>query len=194
MTSVEFTGPCLPRGPGFPAPEFKIADHVDAVRKPNDKVLEVTLRYYLLTGIRAVEMLAYYPNLQTLNLVHVPFGENAINIPKHAHLRTLVLIRTAVSERMVRAMPNLETVVFRADTGDASAPAGGNNSWTINRALLERFVEHLPNLTTVKIDRIQLRETAPTAVQNGNVRGVFMTPILPIQGYFSKASLEAFKL
>ncbi|KFH72097.1 hypothetical protein MVEG_02390 [Podila verticillata NRRL 6337] len=72
MTSVEFTGPCLPRGSGFPALKFRIADHVDTVRKPNHKVQEVMLRYYLLTGIRAVEMLAYYPNLQTLNLSMFP--------------------------------------------------------------------------------------------------------------------------
>ncbi|KAG0081437.1 hypothetical protein BGZ93_003657 [Podila epicladia] len=82
---------------------------------------------------------------------------------------------------------------FQADTGDASSRVGGKKSWTINCALLERLVEHLPDIKSAKLDSIQLKYIAPTAVRNNSIRHVLMNLNLPILGYCPSATFQDFK-
>ncbi|KAF8944103.1 hypothetical protein BGZ52_010931, partial [Haplosporangium bisporale] len=90
-------------------PGFVMAEHR---YNGDEQVLEVVIRGYRLSYALITDVFANYPRLDTLVLEDVNFQtyKNEVRIPPHRNMRTLYLRGSTVTQAVVEALPDLDTL------------------------------------------------------------------------------------
>lgn len=152
-----------------------------------EQVLEVTIRGYRLSYALITDVFANYPRLDTLVLEDVNFQtyKNEVWIPPHHNMRTLYLRGSTVTQVVVEALPNLDTLVMASIIPLEIQP----NTFSIDCQLIETFVSCSHKLKSVQLNRIVLKGK-PTVNYNVSFTNVFSTSSSNISKYFPLADLH----
>ncbi|KAF9388458.1 hypothetical protein CPC16_006479 [Podila verticillata] len=165
-------------------PGFVMAEHC---YNGDEQVLEVVIRGYRLSYALITDVFANYPRLDTLVLEDVNFQtyKNEVRIPPHRNMRTLYLRGSTVTQAVVEALPDLDTLVMTSIISLEIQP----NIFLIDCRLFETFVWCSRKLKSVQLNRIVLKGK-PTTNYNVSVTNVFSTSSSDISRYFPLAKLH----